>query len=162
MRASRVAFCLIASMVWACANGGDPSADDGDPGLPEAGSSGGHDSGSGGSSGSSSGGGSGSSSGARDSGSSGNEASVTPDASSVDSSDPQESSTTQEASTADTGSGQDTGVVMNGVCPSGGKYAVEAAAAVLSGSPTICLVPNCPAGDCCYEQVSPFNVCVAE
>jgi hypothetical protein len=159
MRASRTAFCLIASMTWACANGGDPSVDDDIFG--DAGSGVGHDSGSGGSSGSSSGGGSGSSSGGRDSGS-GAEASMTSDASGTDASNPQESSTMQEASTGvDTGTGQETSVV-NGVCPSGGKYAIEAAAAVISGSPTICLVPNCSAGDCCYEQVSPFNVCVAE
>jgi hypothetical protein len=161
MRASRMAFCLIASLTWACANGGDPSVDDGEPGLGDSGSGVGHDSGSGGSSGSGSGGGSGSSSGSRDSGSGGNEAAMASDASGDDATDPQESSTMQEASSSETGTGQETGVV-NGVCPSGGKYAIEAAAAVISGSPTICLVPNCPSGDCCYEQVSPFNVCVAQ
>jgi hypothetical protein len=166
MRANRLAICLVAlvaSMTWACANGGDVPADDGEPGLGEAGTDPGHDSGSGSSSGSSSGGGSGSSSGGRDSGSPGDEASVAKDASSVDASEPQESSTTQQeaSSPADTGAGQDTGVV-NGVCPNGGKWEAEAIIAAASLTPTICLIPNCPSGQCCYEQASPFNVCVAQ
>jgi hypothetical protein len=152
MRANRLAFCLVAlvaSMTWACANGGDVPADDGEPGAGEAGPDPGHDSGSGSSSGSSSGGGSGSSSGGRDSGS-GDEAAVVKDASGADASSP-----------ADTGTGQDTGVV-NGVCPNGGKWEAEAIIAAASLTPTICLIPNCPTSQCCYEQASPFNVCVAE
>jgi len=161
MRANRLAFCLVASMTWACASGGDVPSDDGEPGTGEAGPELGHDSGSGSSSGSSSGGGSGSSSGGRDSGSSGDEASVTKDASGTDATDPPETSTTQEAASPDTGAGQDTGVV-NGVCPNGGKWEAEAIIAAASLTPTICLVPNCPSGQCCYEQASPFNVCVAQ
>jgi hypothetical protein len=164
MRANRLAFCLVAlvaSMTWACANGGDVPADDGEPGLGEGGVDLGHDSGSGSSSGSSSGGGSGSSSGGRDSGS-GDEASVAKDASGADASDSPETSTTQEASSpADTGTGQDTGVV-NSVCPNGGKWEAEAIIAAASLTPTICLIPNCPSSQCCYEQASPFNVCVAQ
>jgi hypothetical protein len=48
------------------------------------------------------------------------------------------------------------------VCPDTSKYETEAVAAVASGNPTICPIPDCPLGECCYEQPSPFNVCVAE
>jgi hypothetical protein len=41
-------------------------------------------------------------------------------------------------------------------------YAVEAAAAVASGHFTLCLSGSgCAANQCCYEQLSPGNICVA-
>jgi hypothetical protein len=47
------------------------------------------------------------------------------------------------------------------VCPSGAQYAVEAAAAAISGAATFCPTGSCPAGQCCYEQLMPASVCVA-
>jgi hypothetical protein len=46
------------------------------------------------------------------------------------------------------------------VCPSNALYAAAAAAAVASLKPTLCLGGLCPTGQCCYEQLSPVNVCV--
>jgi len=41
-------------------------------------------------------------------------------------------------------------------------YAIEAAAAVASGHFTLCLSGSgCAANQCCYEELSPGNICVA-
>jgi len=47
------------------------------------------------------------------------------------------------------------------ICPSGAQYPVEAAAAAISGKATLCPTGSWPTGQCCYEQLSPANVCVA-
>ncbi len=49
------------------------------------------------------------------------------------------------------------------ICNSGDPiYAVEAAAAVASGHFTLCLTgTGCAANQCCYEELSPGNICVA-
>jgi hypothetical protein len=41
-------------------------------------------------------------------------------------------------------------------------YAIEAATAVTSGKFTLCLTGVCSAGQCCYEELSPGNICVAK
>jgi hypothetical protein len=159
MRKRRLAcWVATASLLAACATGVDsqPGLSDGDDsGAVEASSGAGHDAGS-----SSSSGGRDSSAvfqdtgtTAPDSGSSGNDASSGDD-----------SSSTQDTGTvsADTGTGQDTGTTSGGVCGSDAKYSIEAAAEVLSGTITFCFSGVCAAGKCCYEQVSPGNVCVAE
>jgi hypothetical protein len=63
--------------------------------------------------------------------------------------------------------GEDSGTPDSGsvgaVCPNNAQYALEAAAAAASKSPIFCpIVPNCPATDCCYEELMPLSICVAK
>jgi hypothetical protein len=74
----------------------------------------------------------------------------------------------------DTGSMQDVFVVVDSsappdsgtstaICPNTAKYALEAAASVAGGHPTLCLLGSpCAAGQCCYEELNPGNICVAQ
>jgi hypothetical protein len=48
------------------------------------------------------------------------------------------------------------------ICPEGSKYELEAAAAVAKGTETLCPSDVCGAGQCCYVDLSPANICVAE
>ena len=101
-----------------------------------------------------------------DTGSSGDDASSTADsASTQEESSTQDSAMAQDTGTSvpETGTGQDTGTTGGGVCPNTAKYFVEAAQAVSSGNPTFCFSGVCsdPA-ECCYEQASPGNICVAQ
>jgi hypothetical protein len=76
-----------------------------------------------------------------------------------------ESGTTQDSGTTTPESGTttpDTGTTSGGVCGSSGIYAVEFAAAVASGTFTLCLSGVCASGQCCYEALNPGNVCVKE
>jgi hypothetical protein len=60
----------------------------------------------------------------------------------------------EESGTPDSGS-------VGAVCPNNAQYALEAAAAAASKSPIFCpIVPNCPATDCCYEELMPLSICV--
>jgi hypothetical protein len=77
----------------------------------------------------------------------------------------EEASTTQDSATVpESGptSGPDTGTTSGGICGSDPKYAVEAAAEAVSGKITFCFSGVCDPGQCCYEQLNPGNVCVAE
>lgn len=63
----------------------------------------------------------------------------------------------------DTGSPPPDSGSTNPICDSSNPiYAAEAAAEVLSGHFTLCLTgTGCAANQCCYEEVSPGNICVA-
>ena len=77
----------------------------------------------------------------------------------------EEAATTQDSATVpETGttSGPDTGTTSGGICGSDAKYAAEALAEGLSGKITFCFTGVCDSGQCCYEQLNPGNVCVAE
>jgi hypothetical protein len=96
----------------------------------------------------------------QDGGSMGDDASTADDAPTIE-----EAATTQDSATApETGttSGPDTGTTSGGICGSDPKYAIEAAAEALSGKITFCFTGVCDPGQCCYEQLNPGNVCVAE
>ena len=109
---------------------------------------------------------------AQDTGSSGQDTGATGD----DASGTDDSPTVEEAATAqdsgmnqdtgtivqETGTGQDTGTTTGGKCSGSGKYDVEAAAEIASGTITLCLGGVCNAGQCCFEGLSPGNVCVAQ
>lgn len=101
-----------------------------------------------------------------DTGSAGDAASSGDDAaSSQETSSTQDSATTQDTGTTgpETGTGQDTGTTGVGVCPDTAKYFLEAAQAVTSGNPTFCFSGVCSdPTECCYEQASPGNICVAQ
>lgn len=75
----------------------------------------------------------------------------------------QDSATIQDTGTTapDTSTGQDTGTT-GGQCSSAAKYDLEAVAEIASGTITLCLGGVCAAGQCCFEGLSPGNVCVAE
>jgi hypothetical protein len=76
----------------------------------------------------------------------------------------QEDSSTEDASSGDdTGAAPDAGATSPGVCPGTAKYLAEALLEVASGNITFCFTGVCsnPA-QCCYEQASPGNVCVAQ
>jgi hypothetical protein len=76
----------------------------------------------------------------------------------------QDSATTQDTGTIvqETGTTQDTGTTTGGKCSSDPKYDVEALAEAASGTITFCFGGTCAAGQCCFESLSPGNVCVAE
>jgi hypothetical protein len=158
-------MAAAACMLAACATGLD-SPDDGLPGLADsgasvegstghdAGGSGGHDGGTGEDTGSS----------AQDSGSTGDDAASMDDAPSMDeAAATQDSGSIQDtgATTPETSTVQDTGTTGGGQC-TGTKYDLEAVAEIASGTITLCLSGVCGAGQCCFEGLSPGNVCVAE
>ena len=101
---------------------------------------------------------------APDAGSSGDDGSPTNDSSSSgEAAATEDSATVQDTGAApDTSTGQDTGTTGGGICPSTAQYAFEAAAEVTSGKLTFCLTGVCSASECCYEQLSPGNLCVAK
>ena len=76
----------------------------------------------------------------------------------------QDSATIQDTGTTvpETSTGQDTGTTTGGQCSSAAKYDLEAVAEIASGTITLCLSGVCAAGQCCFEGLSPGNVCVAE
>jgi len=147
----------------ACATGVD-SPDDallgaGDSGATVEGSSGqdagGHDSGAGRDTGSS----------GQDTGATGDDASGNADApSNEEAATAQDSATMQDTGTTvpETSTGQDTGTTSGGQCSGAAKYDLEAVAEIASGTITLCLGGVCSAGQCCFEGLSPGNVCVAE
>jgi hypothetical protein len=96
----------------------------------------------------------------QDGGTTGDDASETDDAPSIE-----EAAVTQDSGTIqDTGTlGQDTGTTTGGQCPDSAKYDLEAVAVIASGNFTLCLTGVCSgASQCCFEGLSPGNVCVAE
>ncbi|HEY5243487.1 MAG TPA: hypothetical protein VIJ22_18530 [Polyangiaceae bacterium] len=76
----------------------------------------------------------------------------------------QDSATIQDTGTTvpETSTGQDTGTTTGGQCSGAAKYDLEAVAEIASGTITLCLGGVCAAGQCCFEGLSPGNVCVAE
>jgi hypothetical protein len=48
------------------------------------------------------------------------------------------------------------------VCQNDPVHAEEAVAAIATGKPVTCATLVCPAGQCCFVQPSPYNVCVAQ
>jgi hypothetical protein len=148
----------------ACATGVD-SADDGllgagDSGATVEGSSGHDAAGSGGHDSAAA-----QEAGAQDAGTTGDDASETDDAPSIEeAATAQDSATTKDTGTtvAETGTGQDTGTTTGGQCPGTTKYDLEAVAVIASGTFTLCLSGVCGAGQCCFEGLSPGNVCVAQ
>lgn len=62
----------------------------------------------------------------------------------------------------DTGSPQPDAGSVGDICPSNAQYAWEAAVAAASGNIILCLSGVCAAGQCCYEQLNPGDVCVAK
>ena len=168
VRPRLAAWLASTCLVVACANGGagDDGTADFDSGIGPVEASAGHDSSSSGSASHPDSGGSssGSSSGGSADASSGNDASSGDDAGSTadgttgnDSGSGPETGTTQ-----DSGSGQDTGTTSGGMCGSGSKYGIEAAAEIASGHITLCLTGTCSPGFCCYPVISPGDVCVQE
>jgi hypothetical protein len=149
-------------MLVACAAGVD-SPSDGAPGATDSGAtveaSSGQDSG---------GSGGRDSATAQDTGSSTEDAGSTGDASQMDAPSIEEAAVAQDSATIqdtgttvqETGTGQDTGTT-NGQC-SGAKYDLEAVAVIASGTFTLCLGGVCGSGQCCFEGLSPGNVCVAQ
>jgi hypothetical protein len=96
----------------------------------------------------------------QDGGSMGDDASAADDAPTFE-----EAATSQDsANVLDTGttSVPETGTTSGGICGSDPKYAIEAAAEALSGKITFCFSGVCDPGQCCYEELDPGNVCVAE
>jgi hypothetical protein len=164
MRERLAWMAAAASMLVACATGVD-SADDplaiGDSGgAPEASASdrdaggGGHDAAPPQETGSSA-----------EAGPTGDDASPADDAPTMDEAAAmQDSATTQDTGTTvpETSTGQDTGTTTGGQCSSAAKYDLEAVAEIASGTITLCLSGVCAAGQCCFEGLSPGNVCVAE
>jgi len=141
-----------ASMLVACATGVD-SADDplgvGDSGGALEASASGHDAGAGGGHDGAP---------AQDTGSSADAGPTGDDASQADDAPTME----EAAAMQDSATIQDTGTTTGGQCSSAAKYDFEAAAEVASGTITLCLGGVCAAGQCCFEGLSPGNVCVAE
>jgi hypothetical protein len=152
-------MAATACVLAACATGVD-SADDGLPGAFDSGAtveaSSGHDAA--GSVGRDSGAGQDTGSSTQDAGTTGDEASSMEEAATA-----QDSATIQDTGTTvqETGTGQDTGTTTGGQC-SGTKYDLEAVAVIASGTFTLCLSGVCGAGQCCFEGLSPGNVCVAQ
>jgi hypothetical protein len=95
-------------------------------------------------------------------GSSSSSGGTTPDASSADDAgwnrDPggsQDSGAPPEAGLPP----QDAGTA---ICTNDPFHAEEAVAAIANGKPVTCATLICPAGQCCFVQPSPFNVCVTQ
>ena len=158
-------FLATACWLIACANGGDSSDDPGgdDGGGVSLEASPGHDAGA--------------HTGSADTGtprdaspgddaSAASETSTGSDASSTaEASVSPESGTTTDSGTTTPDSGTttpDSGTTSGGVCGSSAVYGFEFAAAVASGSFTLCFSGVCAAGQCCYEALNPGNVCVKE
>lgn len=57
---------------------------------------------------------------------------------------------------------EDAGTATGGVCGSSAIYALEAAVEVASGNITFCFSGTCAAGQCCYEKLSPGDICVPQ
>jgi hypothetical protein len=159
MRERLAWMVATACMLAACATGVD-SGDDGQPGSGDSGvtveassrqdaaGSGGHDGAAAQDTGSST----------QDAGATGDDASQANDAPSIE-----EAAATQDTGTTvpETSTAQDTGTTSNGQC-TGTKYDLEAAAEIASGTITLCLSGVCGAGECCFEGLSPGDVCVAQ
>jgi hypothetical protein len=155
MRHSHLAWIAAAAcLVGACASGGDSDngeelGEDSGPIAVEASAEAAHDSGSL----------------AMDSSQPRNDSAAgVPDSSS----NAMDSATKEDSAPKDSGSVPDTGTPATdsgpppGVCPNDAKYGIEAAADVFSGNFTLCLLGAvCAAGQCCYEELNPGNVCVA-
>jgi len=164
MRERLAWMAATACMLAACATGVD-SGEDGTPGGGDSGvtveassgqdaaGSGGHDSSAAQDTGAST----------QDAGSTGDDSSQTNDAPSNDASSIEEAAATQDTGTTvpETGTAPDTGSTSGGQC-TGTKYDLEAAAEIASGTITLCLGGVCGAGQCCFEGLSPGNVCVAQ
>jgi hypothetical protein len=153
-----------ACMLVACAAGVD-SPDDGAPGAADSGAtveaSSGQDSG--GSAGRDSAAAQDTGSSTEDAGSTGDDGSQTDAPSIEEAAVAEDSATVQDtgATVQETGIGQDTGTTTNGQC-SGAKYDLEAVEVIASGTFTLCLSGVCGSGQCCFEGLSPGNVCVAQ
>ncbi|MGH7297350.1 MAG: hypothetical protein ACRELB_20600 [Polyangiaceae bacterium] len=162
------ALVLVAG-AHGCANGGDvgtgagPGDDDGGVDLADSGgnvdgATPGHDSGA---TSHPDGGGAGGDAGAESS--TGGDGSTTgPDGSPGTDASSTDAGADDGSTPADSSTPPDTGTTSGGVCGSDGKYAIEAAAAVASGTITFCFGGTCSAGDCCYEQLNPGNICVKQ
>jgi hypothetical protein len=158
-------MAAVACVLGACATGvddGAPGAAAGDSGATveassgqDAGGSAGHDSAAAQDTGSS----------AQDAGTTGDDASETDDAPSIEA-----AATAQDsggivdtgATVPETSTVADTGTTTGGQCGSAAKYDLEAVAEIASGTITLCFSGVCGAGQCCFEGLSPGNVCVAE
>jgi hypothetical protein len=166
MRLRLAWMVATACVLAACATGGDSSPDDGlgdgdSGGTVEASS--GHDAG--GSAGHDSAATQDTGSPTPEAGGGGDDASEPDDAPSIDeAATAKDSATTQDTGTTvpETGTGPDTGTTGGGICSGAAKYDLEAAAAVASGTFTLCLGGVCGAGQCCFEELNPGNICVAE
>jgi hypothetical protein len=166
VRPRLAAWLASTCLVVACANGGagDDGTADFDSGVGPVEASAGHDSSSSGSashpdSGGSSSGGSSEASAGSDASSSGDDAGSTADGTTGNDSG---STGPETGTTQDSGSGQDTGTTSGGMCGSGSKYGIEAAAEIASGHITLCLTGTCSPGFCCYPVISPGDVCVQD
>jgi len=161
MRASRIGSVVAcASLLVACATGGD-AFNDGQPGLLGGGGTGNAAGADGGGnargSGSSSGGGAGG----------GDDAS-----SAVDSGPGDDASTAIDSGLAgdaggggSSGGGADGGGITSTFCGSNPAYYVEALAAYTGGSPPLCgKNADCGSGDCCFQAIKqlPVNVCIKQ